>query len=234
MAEFSSKEQAERYIFANNMAQSRTFNTFNLYTIAVIGLVIAALGFLVGHAAEDMVAEVLAFIQAAFALGGLAFAIWSTETKEQSVNNTYLTQCGLLFEITGLVLGLVMLGAYLLNPNVPAAAYLIPWVVYALSFFVVYQVSRARVGAHEHSLSKTTTFATLVILVIIGIFIAKVIGAGTASLSSSLSDSSQGLLMLAVGSLLALILGALTAIAFLKNLLVKRFGIDLSRLYEGN
>jgi hypothetical protein len=40
--------------------------------------------------------------------------------------------------------------------------------------------------------------------------------------------------MLGAGSLLALILGMGTAMYFFKNLLVKRFDIDLSRLYVGN
>jgi hypothetical protein len=216
------------------MAQSRTFNAFHLYAIAGVGILIAAIGFLIGHADGDMVAEVLAFIQTAFALGGLAFAIWSTETRQYAVENTYLTQCGLLFVISGLVLGLVMLGAHLMSPDVPVAAYLIPWLVYGLSFFVVYQVIRARVGAHEHRASKTTTFATLIVVIIIGIFIGKAVGAGSSGLIDSLSASSQGLLVLGAGSLMSFILGALTAIAFFKNLLVKRFDIDLSRLYGGN
>ncbi|MDR1184817.1 MAG: hypothetical protein LBK67_08475 [Coriobacteriales bacterium] len=234
MTEQDSREQAESYIFANNMAQSRTFSAFNLYMVAAIGILVAALGFLIGHADGDMVAEVLAFIQTAFAFGGLAFAIWSTETKRHSVENTYLTQCGLLFEIAGLVLGLVMLGAHLLSPDVPVAAYLIPWLVYGLSFFVVYQVSRARIGAHERRASRTASFATLIVVIIIGIFIGKAIGAASSGLIDSLSASSQGLLVLGAGSLMAFILGALAAIAFFKNLLVKRFDIDLSRLYEGN
>jgi fatty acid desaturase len=234
MTEQTSKEQAENYIFANNVAQSKVFNTFNLYAIAGIGILAAAVGFLIGHADGDMVSEVLAFIQTAFALSGLAFAIWSTETRQHSIENTYLSQCGLLFEIAGLVLSLVALGAHLLSPNVPVVAYLIPWLVYGLSFFVVYQVSRARVGAHERRASKTTSFATLIVIIIIGIFIGNAISASSSGLIDSLSASSQGLLVLGAGSLIAFILGALTAINFFKNLLVKRFDIDLNRLYGRN
>jgi hypothetical protein len=232
MTGLTPKEQAERFIFAKNMEQSRLFNTFNLYSAAVFGILLAALSYLVGYADEDMTVEVLAFIQTAFALGGLVFAIWSTETKQHSVRNTYLIQCGMLFEIAGLLLCLTALGARLLSPGIPIAAYLIPWIVYALSFFVAYHIVRGRAGTHEYKVSKTVSFATLIVILISLLFVGKVFTSGTDGLIDSLSTSSKGLLMLGLGTLMAFILGSLTSITFFKNILVKRFDIDLSRLYR--
>jgi hypothetical protein len=232
MSEIGSKDQAVNYVFANNAPQSRVFNTFNLYVIAIIGLAIAAVEYLIGRADGELVSEVLAFVQAAFALSGLVFAAWSSEMKKDAVRNTYLTQTGLMFEIAGLVNGLSMLAAHLTSPKTPAAVYVIPWAVYALSFFLCYAVARARSGAHERGTSRSTSFGVVIVIVIIGIFVGRAVAAGTSGLLDSMGESSQGLVVIGVGSLLAFILGVLTAINFYKNLLVKKFDIDLTRLYE--
>ncbi|MDR2197419.1 MAG: hypothetical protein LBO07_05590 [Coriobacteriales bacterium] len=234
MKELTSKERAERFIFAKNMEQSRLFTTFNLYVATVLGILIAALCFLVGYADHDMTVEVLAFIQTAFALGGLAFAVWSTETRKHSVENTYLLQCGVLLEITGLMLCIVGLGARLLSPDLPVAAYLIPWIIYALSFFVSYHIVRARAGAHEYKVSKTVSFATLIVILIVLAFLGRTFAAGTDNILDSLSGASKGLLMVGLGGMMAFIFGVLTSITFFKNILVKRFDIDLSPLYRNS
>jgi hypothetical protein len=234
MPEIDDKEQAERFVFANNMAQSNLFNTFNLYSVAVIGLAVALLTFLVGLANQTPIDEVLAFVQAAFALGGLAFAIWSTETKQNRVANTYLIQFGFLFEVNALVLGLVMLGTSLFSPQLSVAVYLAPWIVYVATFFISYQVLRAQVGAQQRKVTKTTSFAVLIVVVIIGMSVGKLVSSGMIDITKDLSAASTGLLILGCGALMALILGLLTAINFYKNLLVKKFDIDLSSLYVGN
>ncbi|MDR1237498.1 MAG: hypothetical protein LBK28_04575 [Propionibacteriaceae bacterium] len=234
MPEIDDKEQAERFVFANNMAQSNLFNTFNLYSVAIIGLAAALLTFLVGLANQTPIDEVLAFIQAAFALGGLAFAIWSTETKQNRVANTYLTQFGFLLEVSVLVLGLVMMGTSIYAPELSVAFYLLPWIVYVATFFISYQVLRAQVGAHQRKVTKTTSFAVLIVVVIIGAAVGKLVSSGTNDLIKDLSAAYTGLLILGCGALMALILGLLSAINFYKNLLVKKFEIDLSPLYAGN
>ncbi|MDR1430505.1 MAG: hypothetical protein LBI99_00075 [Propionibacteriaceae bacterium] len=232
MPEINTKEQAERFVFANNAAQSNLFNTFNLYVVAIIGLAVALIAFLVGLATGGIALDVLAFVQAAFALGGLAFAIWSSETARDRVANTYLTQSGLLFEVNALVTCLVMIGTQIAHPALSVVAYLVPWIVYAATFFITYQVVRANVGAHERKATKTTSFSVLIVVVIIGIFVGKTVTSGTDSLVNALSAGAQGLVILGAGSLIALILGMLTAIGFFKNLLVKKFDIDLSPLYQ--
>jgi hypothetical protein len=227
----TSKEQAERFVFANNMRQSNLFSAFNLYSVPVIGLAVAALGFLIGRAEGELTGEVLAFAQAAFALGGLAFAMWNSETQRNRVANTYLIQFGVLFEIAVLVIGLVMIALHLVSPGIPALAYMVPWAVFGVVFFASCQVLRARAGAHERKVGKTTSFATLIVVVIVGMLVGKAVTAGTSGLFGAAGGAGQGIAVLGVGSLLALILGLLAAVAFFKNLLVKRFDIDLSRLY---
>ncbi|MDR2108857.1 MAG: hypothetical protein LBP28_05315 [Coriobacteriales bacterium] len=234
MSEITTKEQAENYVFANNSAQSRLYNSFNLYVLAGLGILIALLGFLVGLATQTMTLEVAAFVQAGFGVGGLIFAIWNSEMREQRVRNTYLTQAGLSLEIAGYVLSLVVIGGHLISPDTPTLVFLIPWLVYALSFLITYQVVRVRAGVHERKVSKTTSFATLLVIIIASMFIAQLVGGGIATATESWSPDARGLLMLGAGVLMAFILGVLTAIAFFKNLLVKRFDIDLSRLYEAN
>jgi hypothetical protein len=233
VSEIEYKKQAEDYVFANNMSQSSLFNTFNLYVIAVIGLLIAGLAFIIGEINGSLTGQMLSFVQAAFALGGLAFAIWSTETKRNRVANTYLTQFGLMFEVNALVLGLVLIGTDLMSPSISVAAYLAPWAVYAASFFIVYQVLRVRAGAHEQKVNKTTSFSVLIVVVIIGLFVAKLVTAGTKGLFNGMDADNKGLVVLGLGALIALILGSLSAVNYFKNLLVKKFDIDLSRLYEG-
>jgi hypothetical protein len=232
MSEINSKERAVNYVFARNAQQSKTFNTFNLYGIAILGFVIAAVEYLIGRADGEMISEILAYIQAAFALFGLIFAVWCVETKEHAVQNTFFTQTGLLVEITGLVIGLTLLATHLVAPKAPAPVYLIPWIIYALSFFVCYSVVRARAGAHESKASKTISFGTVIAVIIIFIFIGRMIGTGTSGLVDSMSDSSKGIAIIGVGALISFILGALTAVNFHKNLLVKKYSIDLTRLYE--
>ncbi|MDR1214668.1 MAG: hypothetical protein LBK54_11410 [Propionibacteriaceae bacterium] len=231
MPEINSKEQAESYVFAQNIQQSKIYNSFNLYTIPIIGLLIAVLAFFVGEAERMPIGIVLAFVQAACALGGLAFAIWSSETKRNRVANTYLTQTGLMFEVATLLLCLVMLGLNLLSPKIPVLLYPVPWLIYAATFFITYLVLHAKVGAHEHKVSRTTSFATLIVVVLVGVFINRVITVSTADFMDNLSASGTGLVLLGAGSLMALILGLLTATGFYKNLLVKKYDIDLSRLY---
>jgi hypothetical protein len=232
MPEISTREQAERYVFANNMSQNAVFNTFNLHAIAVVGLAVALIAFLVGQVGGSLAGEVLAFVQAAFALGGLAFAIWSSETRRERVANTYLTQFGLLFEVNALVLGLVMIGVNLLAPAIPVAAYLVPWIVYAATFFITYQVLRARVGAHRHKVSRASSFGVLAVVVIVGLFVGRVVTFGRAGLVDGLGAASKGFVLLGLGALITLVLGMISAISFFKNLLVKKFRIDLSPLYQ--
>jgi hypothetical protein len=232
MSEINSKERAVNYLFANNVTQSKVFNTFNLYAIAILGFIIAGVEYLIGRADGEMVSEVLAYVQAAFALVGLVFAVWCVETKKHAVQNTFLTQSGLMFEIAGLVIGLTLLATHLVAPKTPAPVYIIPWIIYALSFFVCYSVVHARAGAHESKTSKTTSFGALIVIIIISIFIGRAVGSGASGLIGSAGDYSNGFIIIGIGALLAFILGVLTAINFHKNLLVKKFDIDLSRLYE--
>ncbi|MDR2162573.1 MAG: hypothetical protein LBO70_01290 [Clostridiales Family XIII bacterium] len=232
MSEINSKERAEQYVFAYNAKQSKVFNTFNLYSIAIVGLVIAAIEYVVGRSDGELISEILAFVQAAFALSGLLFAFWISQMKKDAVKNTYFSQACLLFEITGLVIGLCMLAAHLLSPKMPAAAYIIPWAIYALSFFIIYAIIHARSAVHEYKSSRTWSFGTFIVVLIIAIVVGRGVGSGAFGLISSMGDSSQGLAAILVGVLMAFILGSLTAINFYKNLLVKKFDIDLSRLYE--
>jgi hypothetical protein len=229
MSEINSKERAVNYVFANNATQSKVFNTFNLYAIAIIGFIIAAIEYIIGRADGELVSEILAYIQAAFALTGLVFAVWCVETKKHAVQNTFLTLSGLLFEIAGLVIGLTLLATHLVAPKTPAAIYIVPWIIYALSFFVCYSVVHARAGAHESKTSKTTSLGAVIVVIIISIFIGRAAGSG---IVNSAGDFSNGFAIIGIGALLAFILGVLTAINFHKNLLVKKFDIDLTRLYE--
>jgi hypothetical protein len=229
MSEINSKERAVNYVFANNATQSKVFNTFNLYAIAIIGFIIAAIEYLIGRADGELVSEILAYIQAAFALVGLVFAVWCVETKKHAVQNTFLTLSGLLFEIAGLVIGLVLLATHLVAPKTPAAVYIIPWIIYALSFFICYSVVHARAGAHENKTSKTTSLGAVIVIIIISIFIGRAAGSG---IVNSVGVFSNGFVIIGIGAFLAFILGILTAINFHKNLLVKKFDIDLTRLYE--
>ncbi|MDR1359282.1 MAG: hypothetical protein LBJ48_08055 [Coriobacteriales bacterium] len=231
MSQIDSKEQAENYVFAHNAQQSKVFNTFNLYAIAFIGFVFAAVEYVVGLSNDEMLDEVLAYVQTAFALSGLIFAVWSSRTKKNAVQNTYLLECGLVFEVAGLVLVLVMTVTHLLSPETPMFFYLVPWAVYLLSFLITYSVVHARAAIHKNRVAKTTTFGAVIVILIIGIFIGQVGGSGITGFMDSLDASAQGLAVIGAGSLLALILGLLTAINFFKNLLVKKFDIDLSRLY---
>jgi hypothetical protein len=217
------------------MAQKKAFNTFNLYAIAIISFLVAVIEYFVGHNDGSMVSEVLAFIQAAFAILGVLFAVWSSETKEHAVQNTYLTQTGLLLEITFLVLGLAMLAACLTSPKMPVGAYLVPWIFFALSFFIVLSIVRARAaGAYKNKAPRTRPFGlTMVAIIIIIVVVRTFMYWGLDKLASSLSESSMGYSVVFAGLIMGFILGALTAVNFYKNLLVKKYDIDLSRLYEG-
>ncbi|MDR3135889.1 MAG: hypothetical protein LBU07_00375 [Coriobacteriales bacterium] len=228
----SEREQAEHFVFANNAQQSQVFSTFNLFSVAIVGLILAAAGFALGLLQDDLVGEVLAFVQAAFALAGLAFAIWSTETRDSAVQNTYLTWTGLLLEIAGILLALLMQGAHFLNPNMALPFYLIPWIVFALSFFVSHLVCHSRLKTQSSGSSRTVAFGTIIVILIIALFVGRAFGAGTAAVTSSMGSATQGVVLIGAGSLIALILGMLAAIYFFKNLLVKRFDIDLSVLYR--
>jgi uncharacterized membrane protein SirB2 len=229
------KEQAEQYVFARNMAQKKAFNTFNLYAIAITGFVFAAIEYFAGHNDGTMISEVLAFVQAAFAIAGVLFAVWSSETKEHAVQNTFLTQTGLLLEVTWLVLGLVMFAAHMTSPKTPVGAYLVPWLFYALCFFIVLYIIRGRAaGKYAGRQAKTRPFGLTMIVIVIIIFAVRALGYwGLNELSASLSESSSGYSVVLAGIFLGAILGSLTAVNFYKNLLVKKYDIDLSRLYEG-
>jgi hypothetical protein len=231
--ENTAKELAEEYVFARNVEQRKAFNTFNLYAIAIIGFIIAAIEYMVGHNDGNMISEVLAFVQAAFAIVGVAFAVWCSETKDHAVQNTFLTQTGLLFEITFLVLGLVMLAAHLTSPKTPIGAYLVPWIFFALSFFIVLTIIRGRAaGRYKGREAKTRPFGlTMVIIIIIILVVRTFIYWGLDRLTASLSESSVGYSVVFAGLIMGFILGALTAVSFYKNLLVKKYDIDLSRLY---
>jgi hypothetical protein len=234
MTEITSKERAEQYIFAKNVKQSKVFNTFNLYSIAIIGLLLAAIEYLVGHADGELISEILAFVQAAFGLCGLIFAFWSMEMKRYAVQNTYFTQAFLALEVAVLVIGMSMLGAHLLSPKMPSAAYIVPWAIFALSFFIVYLVIHRRSAVHEYKTSKTWSFGAFIVVLIVAMIIGRTIGAGAFAHISSMSGASQGFIAIGAGSLVALFIGSATAILFYKNFLVKKFDIDLSSLYEDN
>jgi hypothetical protein len=125
-----------------------------------------------------------------------------------------------------------MIGVSLLSPTISVAAYLVPWIVYAAACFVSSQVLRARVGAHKRKVTRSSSFAVLAVVVIVGLFVGKVVVLGTANVVNGLAAAPKGLVLLGLGSLMALLLGTLTAVNFYKNLLVRRFGIDLAPLYQ--
>ncbi|MDR1033957.1 MAG: hypothetical protein LBL41_04225 [Bifidobacteriaceae bacterium] len=232
MASEIDKEQAEKYVFAQNVQQSTLFNGFNRYAVAVVTLLSAVLILGVGFSTTDFVTEVTGFVQATIGLAGLVFAIWATETRKNAIQNTFLTLTITLIEVAGLVNGLVILAAKVQNTNLATPFYLIPYLVFLLVFFITYVASHASSGNGGSGHTKTVSFAGFFVIFIGAFIFAKVFGTASFNALDSLSGSSLGLSILGVGALLNLILGALSALSFYRNLLVKRFDIDLSRLYD--
>ncbi|MDR2538423.1 MAG: hypothetical protein LBC43_02095 [Bifidobacteriaceae bacterium] len=235
MLDVSPKESATNFIFANNMAQSKLFNLFNLYSVAIVGLLFSVIEFLVGYGDKDFTIEVIAFMQAFSGLCGLFFAIWASQTpKERQVQNTFLYISGMLFEVAIFVTSLVNFSSFLYQSDIPGLYFLIPILSFVITFFLLYIFSMHKSQNFTSTHARTASFGGFIVIFIVGMFIAEMINTSSADFVHSLTDYAQGMLMIGAGSVANLILGLLTGFNFAKNLLVKRYDIDISRLYGSN
>jgi hypothetical protein len=234
MADVSTKEQAENYVFSNNATQIRVYNKFNLFMIAVVGLLFAALAFLIGYGDKDFALEVIAFVAASVAVIGFIFAIVETETHEKAIQNTFLTQAGFSVQVESFVFTLVATGAHAWSPDLHAAFYLIPLGIYVVIFVLTFLILHGRLGTRKQSPARTKSLAyvggfTLIAILIAGFFSFEANGA-----LNSLSGSGHGYLLIILGGVVGFFLGLLTGISWFRDLLVKKYDIDLSKLYEIN
>ncbi|MDR1567925.1 MAG: hypothetical protein LBS33_04540 [Streptococcaceae bacterium] len=229
-----SKETAERWVFSQNAQQSQLLNTSGRYLIAVITL-LSSLGILAfGFTQQDYFNEILGVTQAVIGLAGIIFAIWASETRDHAIQNTFLFSFGTLLEIAGLVNGLAILAVRIHKYGLPETFYLIPYLVFLLSFFISYAVVHKTSGNGGSKRTKTVSLSGSFVFIVIAIVGAKTIKIVTNNFGlDALKGHSAGLSIIGAAVILNFILGLLAAIYFYRNLLVKKFDIDLSPLYDG-
>ncbi|MDR2538858.1 MAG: hypothetical protein LBC43_04395 [Bifidobacteriaceae bacterium] len=234
MSDDSARDSAERFVFSNNAQQNRTFNTFGLFYIPSFTLAVSAVAFISGFGDQDYVIEVFGFILAVFGLAGLFFAIWAKENKANYIQNTYLTMTGTVVEVAAMMIGLAGLGARLTSSEILPLFYFLPALGYVVGFFISFIVAENSAKHYKGTTSRTTAFGSVMVMAFIAILIGGVISTFTEQATQDWSKSAIGIGILGAGALATLILGLLTAIAFVRNLLVKMYNIDLSRLYNSN
>ncbi|MCT4405314.1 hypothetical protein EFT43_10460 [Leuconostoc falkenbergense] len=229
------KEQATKYVFSQNVQQSRLLNGISRTVFIVLNALTGFLVLAIGVHQGSLGAIILGSLQIVVVISGLLFSGYEHEAVSDKKQELFIDLVVNAVQMAAFFNTVALIAIHLHDKNFEIALNVVPYLVLLLSTAIAFIIaSRKNHSNSRRILTKNVSMSGIFILVVGSQIIVHLFDRSTASFFDQLSSHSLGLTLTAMICILNIFFGLIIGLNSFKAILTKQFNIDLSPFFDGS
>lgn len=227
------QEQATKYVFSQNVQQSRLLNGISRTVFIVLNALTGFLVLAIGVHQGSLGAIILGSLQIIVVISGLLFSGYEHEAVNDKKQELFVDLVVNVIQMVAFFNAITLIAIHLHDKNFEIALNVVPYLVLLISTAIAFIIaSRKNHSNGRRTLTKNVSMSGIFILIVGSQIIVHLFNKSTASFFDQMSSHSLGLTLIAMICIMNVFFGFMIGLNSFKAVLAKQFNIDLSPFFD--